>query len=92
MFAALFAFLPAVALLAVSGTRLSEVPLAAFALIAVLAIWIAVTARAFAQFCCPRCGEYFAGFPGWWSRRGFLLSRKCPHCDLKQFASDDTWS
>jgi predicted RNA-binding Zn-ribbon protein involved in translation (DUF1610 family) len=89
MFVAFLALFPALALLTLSGFELSEVSIATFALIAVLAIWIALTARSFAQFYCPRCGEYFAGFRSWWSRRGFLLSRRCPHCDLKQFSSDD---
>ena len=90
MFIAIIVFLPAIALLVFAGIKPSEVSAAALAFVAIIAVWVAVTARSFSRFSCPRCGEFFAGSRDAWSRRDFLVLRKCTHCDLRQFASDES--
>src|SRR4051812_42380791 len=89
LFIAITVLLPAIGLLAFAGTKSSETSTAAFAFVVMVAVWIAITARSYSRFPCPRCGEFFAGSRDAWSRKGCFLRRKCTHCDLQRFASDD---
>jgi len=90
MLVAFLANFSAVGLFAFLGMKFPET-LAAGCLLAVfLTGWTAITVYSFARFGCPRCGEDFAGSRGFWSKRWLLRTRKCLHCDLKQFASDDS--
>jgi hypothetical protein len=58
----------------------------AFILALAWGLWFIIANFSFAQFSCPRCGQYFAGGPGKWRVPLWIFTRKCRYCGLKKFA------